>query len=152
MISSIDIRLMRDAYEISRSCPYTEKAYSVGAIITDENSSIISTGYSRETADNVHAEEVAIQKAINLGISLLGATIYSTMEPCGKRLSGKTCCADLIISSGIKRVVYGIKEPPLFVLESCGIIRLMDLGIIVEQVDDFNAEISSLNSHGFHAP
>lgn len=46
----------------------------------------------------VHAEQNAICQAACHGISIAGATLYSTMEPC-------RVCAMLIISVGIKRVV-----------------------------------------------
>jgi dCMP deaminase len=46
----------------------------------------------------IHAEQNAICQAAKYGISLDGATLYSTMEPC-------RVCAMLIISVGIKRVV-----------------------------------------------
>ncbi len=46
-----------------------------------------------------HAEENAIAQAAKYGPTIMGATIYCTMEPCSNR------CAPLIINAGIKRVV-----------------------------------------------
>jgi dCMP deaminase len=46
----------------------------------------------------VHAEQNAICQAAKFGLSLDGATLYCTMEPC-------RVCAMLIISAGIVRVV-----------------------------------------------
>jgi diaminohydroxyphosphoribosylaminopyrimidine deaminase / 5-amino-6-(5-phosphoribosylamino)uracil reductase len=46
---------------------------------------------------------------------LAGATIYSSLEPCGQRLSRPKSCAQLIVEAGIRRVVYGWREPSLFV-------------------------------------
>jgi len=46
----------------------------------------------------VHAEQNAICQAAKHGVSLNGATLYCSMEPC-------RVCAMLIISVGIKRVV-----------------------------------------------
>ncbi len=46
----------------------------------------------------VHAEQNAICQAARSGISIDGATLYATMEPC-------RVCAMLIVSVGIKRVV-----------------------------------------------
>ncbi|MEM4264064.1 MAG: cytidine/deoxycytidylate deaminase family protein [Candidatus Woesearchaeota archaeon] len=45
-----------------------------------------------------HAEANAIAQAAKFGISIDGATLYSTMFPC-------LDCAKLIINSGIKRIV-----------------------------------------------
>ncbi len=46
----------------------------------------------------IHAEQNAICQAARHGISLEGATLYCTMEPC-------RACAMMIISAGITRVV-----------------------------------------------
>lgn len=46
----------------------------------------------------IHAEQNAILQAARNGTSLLGATLYCTMEPC-------RTCAMFIISTGITRVV-----------------------------------------------
>lgn len=147
MTTEFDLKMLKEAVSCSKSCPVSGKAYSVGAIITDTNNKIIATGYSRETSDSVHAEESAINKAVEAGIDLKGTTIYSTMEPCGLRLSGKLCCADRIINAGIARVVYGIDEPPFFVSETSGIDKLKSHGVIVEQIKNFNNEIAEINNH-----
>ena len=46
-----------------------------------------------------HAEENAIMQAAHYGVGLMGATLYCTDSPC-------LLCAKMIISAGIKRVVY----------------------------------------------
>ena len=46
----------------------------------------------------IHAEQNAIVQAAKHGISIDGATLYCTMEPC-------FTCAKMIINAGIKRVV-----------------------------------------------
>jgi len=46
-----------------------------------------------------HAEENAITQAAYHGISLAGATLYTTISPC-------IICAKMIINAGIKEVVY----------------------------------------------
>ncbi|HPI91806.1 MAG TPA: dCMP deaminase family protein [Deltaproteobacteria bacterium] len=48
---------------------------------------------------SAHAEANAIALAAKKGVSLEGATIYCTLEPC-------ITCAKLIVMSGIVRVVY----------------------------------------------
>ncbi len=45
-----------------------------------------------------HAEQNAIVQAAKLGVSINGATIYTSMVPC-------RICAKMIINSGIKRIV-----------------------------------------------
>ena len=42
-------------------------------------------------------------------------TLYSSLEPCGERLSGKKTCVERISETGIKKVVFGAYEPDKFV-------------------------------------
>jgi diaminohydroxyphosphoribosylaminopyrimidine deaminase/5-amino-6-(5-phosphoribosylamino)uracil reductase len=123
------------AIELSRLCPPTEKAFSVGAIIVSADGELLSTGYSRERDVTEHAEERAIAKACEGGRNLSGATIYSSLEPCHPRLSGKTSCTDLIIRAGITRVVFALNEPPRFVICD-GANRLKSHNIEVVLIDE----------------
>ncbi len=81
----------------------------VGAVISKDGI-LLSTGYRGESK-NVHAERVAIEK-LNKD-KLQGSTIYTTLEPCVTIQAGqsKTCCADLIIESGIREAVIGVLDP-----------------------------------------
>jgi dCMP deaminase len=51
-----------------------------------------------------HAEENAIVQAAYHGVRLMGAMLYCTESPC-------LLCAKMIISAGIKKVVYAGKYP-----------------------------------------
>lgn len=113
-LTELDRNLLAQAVELSFSCPPSDQAYAVGAVIASPGGTVISTGYSREWDDGWHAEEIAIEKARRAGKNLQGTTIYSSMEPCHPRLSGKKSCTDHIIESGIRRVVFCLKEPPHF--------------------------------------
>lgn len=53
---------------------------------------------SKHCVRTTHAEQNAVCQAARFGISLLGATLYCTMEPC-------FACAKMIVNAGIKRVV-----------------------------------------------
>ncbi len=93
----------------------------VGAVIV-KNGRILSTGYNgtppgyinccdhwngEYTSEHhewsktyeIHAEMNAIIWAAREGISIEGATIYVTLEPCSE-------CSKNLIASGIKRIVY----------------------------------------------
>lgn len=52
----------------------------------------------------IHSEVDAIGNAAKCGVSTEGATIYVTRYPC-------EACARLIITAGIKRVVFGRNQP-----------------------------------------
>lgn len=70
----------------------------------------IASGTRHELCYAVHAEQNAIIQAARLGISLEGATLYCTHQPC-------VICAKMIINSGIKRIVYKEGYPDEFSMQ-----------------------------------
>ena len=70
----------------------------------------IPSGTHAEVCYAAHAEQNAIIQAAKLGISIDGATLYCTHQPC-------SMCAKMIINSGIRRVVYENGYPDEFSLE-----------------------------------
>lgn len=71
-----------------------------------------------------HAEENAIVQAAYHGVSIKGATIYSTYSPC-------LICTKMIINSGIKEVVYSKK----YSIDSVPLKLLKDAKIKVRQLE-----------------
>ena len=67
----------------------------------------IPSGTCQEICYAVHAEQNAICQASKLGISVEGATLYCTHQPC-------VICAKLIINSGIKKVFFKYGYPDEF--------------------------------------
>jgi riboflavin-specific deaminase-like protein len=128
-----DWRWLNLAFELSHLCPPSTTALSVGAVIVDADGREISRGYSRDTDDKVHAEESALSKVDPLDPRLKTATIYSSIEPCSKRASRPRTCSQLIVESGIRRVVFGLREPPTFV-DGEGAEVLADAGIEVVEL------------------
>jgi pyrimidine deaminase RibD-like protein len=108
-----DLHWLREAIELSRRCPPSESAFSVGAVLVSDAGEIIATGYSRERDPKDHAEEVALARAAG-DPRLAAATLYSSLEPCLARASRPRSCAELILEAGIPRVVIAWLEPPLF--------------------------------------
>jgi len=70
----------------------------------------------------VHAEQNAIIQAALHGISIEGATLYCTHQPC-------ILCAKMMINARIARVVYRESYPDGTALEF-----LSQAGIIVERI------------------
>jgi diaminohydroxyphosphoribosylaminopyrimidine deaminase / 5-amino-6-(5-phosphoribosylamino)uracil reductase len=137
---------LKMAVSLANNCPERETAFAVGAVIASETGTIISTGYSREFGQSWHAEEVAIEKARRNGVNLDRAVIYSSMEPCGERLSGRTTCCEHIVRSGIKRVVYCLDEPSVFV-QPQGASLLRKAGIVVEQDERLKDDVIRANQN-----
>ena len=169
-----DIFYMRLAILEAEKCVSVSTAFNVGAVlVARDGSTTLATGYSRELPGNTHAEECCLLKVLksekdqvakienyqvlksendvqNDRIAFSkditkGATIYTTMEPCGERLSGKKCCAVLLIDAGVKRVVQGIKEPENFISNPIGTRMLIESGIIVEYLKELEQECAVLN-------
>lgn len=141
------------AVELSRLCTPSATAFSVGAALVGAEGDLLTRGYSRELDPGDHAEEVALAK-IGLPRStgprpvtgLADATLYSSLEPCAARTSRPTPCADLIIASGIGRVVIAWEEPPIFV-PGGGAERLRAAGIVVTTLPELAAAAKAVNAH-----
>lgn len=154
------------ACDLARKCPPSQTAFSVGAVIVGADGTELARGFSRETDPKAHAEEEALAKLRAAGITpepgdgrtlrewrgpggaveLGGATIYSSLEPCGRRLSRPRPCARLIVEAGIGRVVYAWREPSLFV-EGEGEEVLRAAGVEVLQLADLAERAREPNAH-----
>ena len=73
-----------------------------------------------------HAEQNSLYKMLREGVSAKGATMYVTHSPCPQ-------CCKMIISSGIKRVVY--REEYRI---SDGLEVLMKAGVLIEKFNEEN--------------
>jgi pyrimidine deaminase RibD-like protein len=143
-----DGRWMRLAVSLAWECPPSETAFSVGAVVVDAAGTELSRGSSREDGDRlVHAEEAALGKITPGDPRLAGGTIYSTLEPCSQRKSRQRTCTDLIIASGLVRVVIAWREPALFVADCQGVELLARAGITVTELPEFAADAAAPNGH-----
>lgn len=126
---TVDIRFMARAVEIARGgLGNVSPNPMVGAVIV-HGGRIIGEGYHRKYG-GPHAEVNAIASVSDADRPLLAdSTIYVTLEPCSHY--GKTPpCADLIIATGIPRVVVGCMDPFVKV-SGRGVAKLRDAGIEV---------------------
>ena len=130
-----DARFMEMAWVISKWASCFQPNRRIGCVIV-KNKRIVTTGYNgapagirtcvergeclrkkigvesgtrAELCYAVHAEQNAIIQAARLGISIDGATLYCTHQPC-------SVCAKMIINAGIQRVVYQEGYPDDFSL------------------------------------
>lgn len=125
---STDERYMAYALELAKQAiGNTYPNPLVGAVIVKDGE-IIGAGY-HEQAGKAHAEVNAINDAKSRGIDLKGSTLYVTLEPCCHKGKTPPCC-DLIVESGISKVVVGVEDPfPL--VKGKGIERLVKSGLEV---------------------
>ena len=155
---------MRLALSLAKQSPPQPTNFRVGAILVDEaEHTILSTGYTLELPGNTHAEQCCLQKlASEQGRSeedvaaLLpkGTVIYTTMEPCAKRLSGNLPCVDRILRTrngddgGITVVYHGVSEPETFVGQNTGRARLTAAGVRCVHVSGMEKEILEVATAG----
>src|SRR5262249_20886482 len=143
----VDYEWMRVAIDLAHLCPPSPGAFSVGAVIVDQNGDEISRGYSRETDSHVHAEESALAKLSSGDPRLKASTIYSTLEPCSQRKSRPRTCTQLILEAKIPRVVIAWREPSLFVADCQGYELLANAGVEMVEIPDLADEAQAPNTH-----
>ncbi|PVU85283.1 hypothetical protein BB559_007109 [Furculomyces boomerangus] len=143
---------MQIAIQQGKNCPSVDGAYNVGAVIT-VNGQFATFGYSRQVPGNTHAEENALNALLAKHPkkeSLENVVLYTTMEPCSTRTSGKKSCTDIILECGfISKIFYCVDEPPLFV-DCVGKEILVGAGIPVIQIPQLINDCKKLNSHLFN--
>lgn len=146
-LTAADERWLREAIALSRLCPPSETAFSVGAVVVGADGTELARGYSRETDPHDHAEEAALAKLAPDDPRLRTATLYSTLEPCGARASRPRPCAQLVREAGIPRVVIAWREPDLFVPGADGTEQLAAAGTTVLELPALAAEARAVNAH-----
>lgn len=146
-----DAAMLACAIELSRSCPPSESAYAVGALVVAADGTVLSSGYSREALRGLgdpaknHAEEVALAKLAPDDPRLKAATVYTSLEPCSPRASRPLNCTDLILAAGIPRVVLALREPAL--LAVCdGARRLAEAGVEVVELPRLAGRVRAVNA------
>ena len=139
-VLTLNNKLISTGY--SRELPgntHAEECCIIKLLKTNEYERVIIGGEDDNTNTNINTTNTntttntTITNNTNTSNNL---TMYTTMEPCGKRLSLKECCADLLIKNKIKRVVIGELEPLKFIKETCGLNKLINSGIKVEFYKD----------------
>ena len=124
---------------------------------------VVATGYSRELGEKTHAEEVVLLKYNKLKTPsdsidstaiphafppLAGRFIlYTTMEPCSERLSGRTACTTHCLVSHVQRVVVGVEEPKVFIGNCQGMKLLAEAGVEVRRLAGLEEQCLAMNQH-----
>ena len=164
------IACLQRCLDFARLSPPKPTNFRVGAVLCSYTAaksgsapSILSTGYTLELEGNTHAEQCALDKLVAgkpqdlqhiLGPETY-AILYTSLEPCSLRLSGNLPCVQRIIATrkgnptgGIRKVVFGAKEPGTFVKDSKSCQLLTEAGIDWLYVPDLEQEILSVAMEG----
>ncbi|MBM3731366.1 MAG: bifunctional diaminohydroxyphosphoribosylaminopyrimidine deaminase/5-amino-6-(5-phosphoribosylamino)uracil reductase RibD [Actinobacteria bacterium] len=104
---------------LGKTCPNP----IVGALIVDSSGAVISQDFHD---GGLHAEAKAINKIREIP---KGATLITTLEPCNHY--GKTPpCSDLIVKSGIKKVVFAVSDQNLVAKGGADHLRAAQVDVI----------------------
>jgi len=136
---------LAESIRLSRCCPPSDSAFSVGALIVGSDGTVLATGYSRQHNPRDHAEEVTLAALGPGDPRLAAATLYSSLEPCRFRASRPRPCAELIAGSRLRRVVIAWLEPPVFA-PGGGAQLLRDAGRTVVEVPGLAAAARAVNA------
>ena len=169
MNGSDHIQYLKVAISEAQNSPPRPTNYRVGAVLVNSQlNTILSTGYTLELPGNTHAEQCCLQKLASAhGIpeqrvgELLpeqsDVALYTSMEPCSKRLSGNLPCVQRIIQTrshgtgGVRRVYTGVREPDTFVEQNTAQSQLAEAGIDCIHIPGFEEEIQRVATAG-HVP
>lgn len=154
---------MGHALRLAALSPPKPSNYRVGAVLVDTASNeVLATGYTLELPGNTHAEQCCFLKLAEKHsvpeerlADVLPATmaLYTTMEPCSKRLSGNLPCVERVLRlKGLIQTVYvGVEEPQTFVAANTGKRALEDAGISVVHIGGLEEEILRVATTGHQA-
>ncbi|TWU77785.1 hypothetical protein ED733_008716 [Metarhizium rileyi] len=152
--------LMRQALTLAKNSPPKPSNFRVGAVLVSlDDGQVVAEGYTLECEGNTHAEECCFLKLANqhatneeglVDIMKTPHALYTTMEPCFKRLSGKLPCVERILrqKSWVREVYLGVQEPDNFVGQNPGRAMLESAGIKVEAVPGYEKEILEVATAG----
>lgn len=168
----VSLGYLQETIKLAQQSPPKPTNFRVGCVIVTfpalGDPKVISTGYTLELPGNTHAEQCALTKLAEQNsvseeaiTELLppeaNAVLYTSLEPCGKRLSGNLPCVQRVIATrkvnpaaGIRKVVFGAKEPGTFVKDSQSCKELSEAGIEWEYLPVFEKEILEVAMEGHH--
>lgn len=126
-----------------KGAEFVHKNPRVGAVFVDKEHRFLAAA-AHLVYGQGHAEINLLLKIQERGLesSLDGATLYVTLEPCSH--VGKTqSCAQALLKTSIKKVIYAMKDPNPFVLGR-GISLLEEHGIVCEHSEVFQEKTEHL--------
>ncbi|MDR2588510.1 MAG: bifunctional diaminohydroxyphosphoribosylaminopyrimidine deaminase/5-amino-6-(5-phosphoribosylamino)uracil reductase RibD [Spirochaetales bacterium] len=125
----------------------------VGALLV-KGGVILGEGWHRRFGA-LHAEAEAVRAALSKGHSLTGASLYCTLEPCCFTSPEKhqPPCTDLIVQSGIRRVIIANTDPHrrvngrgIRLLEGAGLV--VETGLLAQEAEELNPGFFTFHRRG----
>ncbi len=131
VFSATDHAMMAEALRLAeRGRGIASPNPHVGCVIVNAGR-IIGRGFT-QAGGRPHAEAAALAMCAMNGESTIGATVYSTLEPCSLHANSRgPACSDLLINAKVARVVSALHDP-FHGVDGAGHDNLREAGIQVE--------------------
>lgn len=132
MSTSADTRYIKRCLDLARRGSGSVSPNPMVGCVVVKSGKVIGEGYHQRFGGH-HAERNALE---NAKTSVRGAVLYVNLEPCSHY--GKTPpCVDVIIESGIRRVIVGMLDPnPLVAGRGVKILREAGIEVSVGTMED----------------
>jgi len=95
--------------EARKSVPEDDRVHPRVGVVVVKDGHILASAHRGEIPQ-CHAEYIALEKKLT-DVSLSGATVYTTLEPCTARKHPKVPCASRLAERKVARVVIGMLDP-----------------------------------------
>ncbi len=148
-MSRDDARFMARALALAaRGGIRTAPNPQVGAVVVRAGR-VVGEGFHRAPG-SPHAEVLALRRA---GAAARGATLYVSLEPCSPHPKRTPPCTELLIRSGLKRVVAAMKDPnPLVHGRGLALLRRAGIevvpGVCAAEAAGLNAPFVKVHTRG----
>ena len=131
--------------EARKSVPEDGRVHPKVGVVVVRDGRILATAHRGEIPQ-CHAEFIALEKKLE-DKSLLGATVYTTLEPCTSRNHPKIPCANRLVERKVACVVIGMLDPDHRIsgqgqrtLRKAGVITDLFLPDLMAEVEELNRE------------
>ena len=131
--------------EARKSIPEDGRVHPKVGVVVVKDGHILATAHRGEIPQG-HAEFIALEKKL-AAISVSGATVYTTLEPCTSRNHPKIPCANRLVDRKVTRVVIGMLDPDNKIsgrgqrtLRKAGIATALFPEDLMAEVEDLNRE------------
>jgi len=116
--------------EACKSPAEDARLHPVVGVVAAQDRTILGTAFRGESGPGNHAEYVLLEHKLR-EVSLVGSTIYTTLEPCTSRHHARIPCVERLIQRRVERVFVGMLEPNPY-LSGRGVRVLRDARVAVE--------------------